>query len=65
MREVSSTYLEYGLRKLFREEGQTLVEYGLVLLLVSISLLVVLAAFQGAVSGLFESISSTVSGLVS
>jgi Flp pilus assembly pilin Flp len=64
MTEMSSTYLKYGLRKLFREEGQTLVEYGLVLLLVSISLLLVLVAFQGAVAGLFDAISSTVSGLV-
>lgn len=41
------------------EEGQTLVEYGLIIALVSIALIVALNALTGALNGVFSTISTT------
>ena len=41
-------------RGLRREEGQGLVEYALIILLVSVALVGALAAFSGALSGLYQ-----------
>lgn len=69
MIEILSTYLEYGLRKVTAnmedETGQTLVEYGLILFLVSITLLVVLGALSGALSTVFYKVSSALGGATS
>jgi pilus assembly protein Flp/PilA len=66
MIQILSTYVEYGLRKVTEnmedETGQTLVEYGLILLLISITLLAVLGAVSGALNGVFNKVSTTLGG---
>jgi Flp pilus assembly pilin Flp len=66
MIEILSTYFEYGLRKatarMEDETGQTLVEYGLILFLVSITLLLVLGALSGALKTVFNSVSTALGG---
>ena len=39
-----------------REEGQTMVEYGLILALVSIAAVAILGTMSGSVQGVFQSI---------
>jgi pilus assembly protein Flp/PilA len=46
------------------EEGQTLVEYALIIALVSVTAIVALQAISGGVNGVFSSIASTLSGAV-
>ena len=45
-----------------REEGQGLVEYGLILILVAIVIVVILSMVGTAISGLFSSVSSALEG---
>ena len=45
-----------------REEGQGLVEYALIIVLVAIVVIVALTALGGQVSSVFESITNTLSG---
>jgi pilus assembly protein Flp/PilA len=44
------------------EEGQTLVEYGLIIALVSVALIAVLGTLTGALTGVFNQISATLQG---
>ena len=58
--------LDIALRNLRdREEGQTLVEYALIIALVSIALIAALQALTGALNGVFSRISSVLGGLPS
>jgi pilus assembly protein Flp/PilA len=53
-------------RRLVRDEnGQTLVEYALILALVSLALVAALTGISGALTRAFGAIASTLSGLVS
>ena len=53
-------------RRLVRDEnGQTLVEYALILALVSLTLVAALTGISGALTRAFGAIASTLSGLVS
>ena len=45
-----------------KEEGQGLVEYALIIVLVAIVVIVALTALGGQVSSVFESITNTLSG---
>ena len=45
-----------------REEGQGLVEYALIIVLVAIVVIVALTALGGQVTSVFESITNTLSG---
>ena len=45
-----------------REEGQGLVEYALIIVLIAIVVIVALTALGGQVTSVFESISSTLAG---
>ena len=45
-----------------QEEGQGLVEYALIIVLVAIVVIVALTALGGQVSSVFESITNTLSG---
>ena len=45
-----------------REEGQGLVEYALIIVLVAIVVIVALTALGGQVSSVFESITNTLAG---
>ena len=47
------------------EEGQTLVEYALIIALVSIALIAALQAMTGALNGVFGRITSVLNGLPS
>jgi pilus assembly protein Flp/PilA len=57
------------LEKVFRilkdDEGQTLVEYALIIALVSMVLVAALTGISGALGRAFTSIASTLSGIVS
>ena len=58
--------LDIALRNLRdREEGQTLVEYALIIALVSIALIAALQALTGALNGVFSRVSSVLGGVVS
>ena len=46
------------------EEGQTLVEYALIIALVSVTAIVALQAISGGVNGVFNSIASTLSAAI-
>jgi Flp pilus assembly pilin Flp len=66
MTEALVKYVDGGLRRLVREDaGQTLVEYGLILLSITVAMLLVLAAFQGSVQGLYDSINSALTSVIS
>jgi Flp pilus assembly pilin Flp len=45
-----------------REEGQTLVEYALILSLVSIGAIAVLGPLSGAINGVFETVTTALGG---
>ena len=45
-----------------REEGQTLVEYALILSLVSIASIVALGFVSGAINGVFDSVTTALGG---
>jgi pilus assembly protein Flp/PilA len=47
------------------EEGQTLVEYALIIALVSVVLIVALEAMTGALGNIFSFITSTLNGAIS
>ncbi|MDP8956135.1 MAG: Flp family type IVb pilin [Actinomycetota bacterium] len=47
-----------------REEGQTLVEYALIIALVSVALLAVLATMTGALENIFNAIANTLNGAI-
>ena len=49
-------------RSLEQEEGQTLVEYALILVLIAIVVIVVLTATGNSITGIFQNISDTLSG---
>ena len=51
-----------ALREKEREEGQTLVEYALIIALVSVVLVGALSTLQGGISGTFADISSSLGG---
>lgn len=44
------------------EEGQGMVEYGLILALIAIAVIVVLTAMSGSLQGIFQRISDQLSG---
>jgi pilus assembly protein Flp/PilA len=44
------------------EEGQTLVEYGLIVALISVALIVTLGLVTGALTGVFNSITTALNG---
>jgi len=50
-----------SLRQEAHEEGQTLVEYGLILALMSVTLAVVLVTLSGSVQGVFEDVVAALS----
>lgn len=51
------------LKRLFREEaGQGMVEYGLIIALVAVVLIAALVALNGGLSGIFNSITTALSG---
>ena len=49
-------------RSLEQEEGQTLVEYALILVLIAIVVIVALTATGATVSGIFDSITAALGG---
>jgi Flp pilus assembly pilin Flp len=57
--------LEKVFRVLKDDEGQTLVEYALIIALVSMVLVAALTGISGALGRAFTSIASTLSGIVS
>jgi pilus assembly protein Flp/PilA len=54
--------LTLELSDLVREEGQGLVEYGLIIGLVSVALIGALGALTGALTGVFEAIDGALEG---
>jgi Flp pilus assembly pilin Flp len=59
------SYLERVRRILLREEGQTLVEYALILAVVSATIIAALTGISGALERAFDAITSTLMGVVS
>jgi Flp pilus assembly pilin Flp len=57
--------LERVRRILLREEGQTLVEYALILAVVSATIIAALTGISGALGRAFDAITSTLLGVVS
>lgn len=47
------------------EEGQGMVEYGLILALIAIAVIVVLTAMSGSLKGIFQKISDQLTGAAS
>jgi len=57
--------LTYLRARLGREEGQTLVEYGLIIALVSLAATVGMGLLGGSIDGLFTDIATTLDNAVS
>jgi len=58
----ASFWLKNFLGKFSREEGQGLVEYALILVLIAIVVIVALRATGTSITGIFENISGTLAG---
>ena len=56
MLEMIMTFVRAQMAEIRREEGQALVEYALILSLVSVAAILALTDLGGAISGLFEDI---------
>src|SRR3954451_21023857 len=54
----------FDLHTASEEEGQGLVEYALILVLISVAAIVTMSALSGSVQGVFTSISGTLDGAV-
>jgi Flp pilus assembly pilin Flp len=68
MLELTQRYMaavQVALSRVRREEGQTLVEYALIIALVSIALITALGAMTTALDGVFAKITSVLNGLPS
>jgi Flp pilus assembly pilin Flp len=66
MVELTQRYMaavQVALSRVRREEGQTLVEYALIIALVSISLITALGAMTTALDGVFSAITSILNGV--
>jgi Flp pilus assembly pilin Flp len=61
MLEIIMTYVQ-SVRE--REEGQALVEYALILALVSIAAIATLTAVAGGINGVLTAVSTTLTGVV-
>ena len=58
----ASFWLKNFLGKFSREEGQGLVEYALILVLIAIVVIAVLTATGTSIEGIFQTISDTLAG---
>jgi Flp pilus assembly pilin Flp len=68
MLELTQRYMaavQVALSRVRREEGQTLVEYALIIALVSIALITALGAMTTALDGVFSAITSILNGVPS
>jgi Flp pilus assembly pilin Flp len=65
IRSGRSKILERARRILQNEEGQTLVEYALIIGIVSLTLVAALTGISDALTRAFDTITSTLSGVVS
>ena len=54
--DVVARFATFSTADLRREEGQTMVEYGLIIALVAVMLVVGLTTLQGKISGVFTTI---------
>ena len=61
--ESSNSALWSARKLLMREQGQTLAEYSLILSVLSLGLFAVLLVLAGEVTGFYEAVDATVSGL--
>jgi pilus assembly protein Flp/PilA len=55
-------YLQTALADMKREEGQTLVEYGLIIALIAVALIVVLGLVTGSLKTIFSDVSNALNG---